>query len=78
MPRRKVIDIARGEWTVWRKRERWVCCDCSLVHEVEYRKRDGRLEVRMFRNDRSTAAYRRANGIKVTNGNRRNSRRPDR
>lgn len=38
---------------------RIACCDCNLVHDLDYRKRGGRIEIRMARNERATAALRR-------------------
>jgi hypothetical protein len=74
MPKRHVVDVIEGKWLPWAKKERWICCDCSLVHDVEYRTHNGQLELRMFRSNRSTAAFRREHDIKVTNGNHRNGR----
>jgi hypothetical protein len=59
MPRRKVEQVLEGRWMEWTKREQWICCDCNLVHTVEHRERDGKLEVRFLLENRSTAAYRR-------------------
>lgn len=75
MPKRNVTDVIEGEWYEWNRHERWVCCDCSLVHSVDYRWKDDKLEIRMYRRNRSTAAYRRGRGIKVVckDGNNRNS-----
>jgi len=64
MPR-KVKQVFEGEWLEWKRHERWLCCDCFLTHTVEVRKRNKKLEVRMFRNNRSTGQYRRGAGIKV-------------
>lgn len=41
------------------------CCDCGLVHTVEFRVEDERAQFRMRRNNRSTALVRRHNSIKV-------------
>jgi hypothetical protein len=36
------------------------CCDCALVHSIDYRlSKDGALEVRFRRDNRATAAMRR-------------------
>lgn len=75
MPKRKVIQVVEGEWLKWHKYERWVCCDCALVHRVEFRKHGSQIEIRMFRENRSTAAYRRAHGIELKNATRRHSKR---
>lgn len=70
----KFIEVVEGVWLDWNRHERWICCDCSLVHKVEWRNKDGQLQVRMFRENRSTAAYRREHKIEVNvNGSRRHS-----
>lgn len=43
------------------------CCDCGLVHAIDYRiAKDGALEVRYRRNNRATAAVRRAKRVAET------------
>jgi hypothetical protein len=37
------------------------CCDCGLVHRMEFRIKDGdKIEFRAFRDEKKTAAARRA------------------
>jgi len=54
----QVID---GEWVATdRKRNREQCCDCGLVHKVNYRiNAKGKIEFQVFRDARATAAARR-------------------
>jgi hypothetical protein len=53
--------IAYGEWTRPRLRDfREQCCDCGLIHRLDFRIVDGRIEFRTRRDDRATAAARRA------------------
>lgn len=63
---RNVEQVFEGVWTKWDKGDRMQCCDCLLIHDIEWRIRDKKLELRMYRNNRSTAAYRRGGGIKIT------------
>lgn len=35
------------------------CCDCGLVHLVDFRIHEGRIQFRMFRDDRATSQSRR-------------------
>jgi hypothetical protein len=35
------------------------CCDCALVHELDFRVVNGRVQFRVRRNQRATAACRR-------------------
>jgi hypothetical protein len=37
------------------------CCDCGLVHNMDFRIYKGRIQFRVFRNNRSTAMMRRHN-----------------
>lgn len=50
-----------GEWMRVRKRNfKEQCCDCGLIHRLDFRIVDGHIEIRTRRDDRSTAAVRRA------------------
>ena len=53
----QVID---GEWIqVVLKGNKHQCCDCGLVHRVNYRLNDkGKIECQVFRDERATAAAR--------------------
>lgn len=53
--------ISYGEWTWPRMRNfREQCCDCGLIHRLDFRIVDGRIEFRTRRDDRATAAARRS------------------
>jgi hypothetical protein len=53
--------ISYGEWTRPRMRGfREQCCDCGLIHRLDFRIVDGRIEFRTRRDDRATAAARRS------------------
>ncbi|MCC6779757.1 MAG: hypothetical protein IT537_24515 [Hyphomicrobiales bacterium] len=52
--------VAYGTWTRPRLRNfREQCCDCGLIHRLDFRIVDGRIEFRTRRDDRATAAARR-------------------
>lgn len=52
--------IHDGEWfTPKRKGFREQCCDCGLVHIVDYRIVNGQIQFRSRRDARATAAVRR-------------------
>jgi hypothetical protein len=36
------------------------CCDCGLVHRVDYRIKDGHIEIKAERDEKATAAHRRS------------------
>lgn len=58
MSRFRVMDA--GEWTrPSRKGYRMGCCDCGLVHTMNFKLIKGRIWMQGFRNERSTAALRR-------------------
>lgn len=55
-----------GEWVQPVERGyKMACCDCGLVHNVEFRIYEGRVQLRVFRNARSTAMVRRHRNITV-------------
>jgi hypothetical protein len=65
MSRRPYIQEQADEdgWTRWiqpvRRDYRLACCDCGLVHSLDFRVRKGRAQFRVSRNNRATAAMRR-------------------
>jgi hypothetical protein len=52
-----------GGWSRWvqpiRRSYKFCCCDCGLVHNMDFRVRKGRAQFRASRNNRSTAQVRR-------------------
>jgi len=63
-------DITKdGQWIQpFRKDFKIKCCDCGLVHNINFRIRKGRVQFQAFRNKRSTAQVRRnMSNIKVNN-----------
>jgi len=58
----KYYHVTDGEWltVAWRD-NRDQCCDCGLIHKVNYRvNKDGQLEVQVFRDGKATGGARRA------------------
>ena len=56
----KYETLRDGEW--WRcgmKGASLMCCECSLVHVINFRRRGGQLEIQLIQDDRVTAAARR-------------------
>jgi hypothetical protein len=54
---RQVFD---GEWVRPKRRGYKVaCCDCGLIHVINYRIKDGHIEYQPTRDNRATAARRR-------------------
>lgn len=41
------------------------CCDCGLVHEMDFRVRKGKIQFRARRNNRKTSKLRKREGIKI-------------
>lgn len=51
---------AAGQWVQPRRRGyKMACCDCGLVHTLDFRIVHGRAQFRAFRNERSTGQMRR-------------------
>lgn len=49
-----------GEWVQpVRSGYRMSCCDCGLVHTLDFRVHKGHIQFRAFRNERATSAVRR-------------------
>ena len=49
-----------GEWIEpVRNGYKLACCDCGLVHRVQFRIVNGKIQFRAFRDNRATAAKRR-------------------
>ena len=52
-----------GRWSPWvrpdRKSFKLGCCDCGLVHDMDFRISGRRIEFRVARNNRSTGQVRR-------------------
>ncbi len=58
-------DDPRG-FTSWRRPFRLLeCCDCGLVHEMQYKAVDGKIYQRIRRAQGYTVRQRKARGIKV-------------
>ncbi len=56
----KYPTVLDGEWVTPAMRGfRDACCDCGLVHRMDFRVKGGRVEFRAFRDERATAAMRR-------------------
>jgi hypothetical protein len=60
----KYPQVYSGEWvSPRRKGYRMMCCDCGLVHEMDFRLvrygNGNKIQIRAFRNNRSTALARR-------------------
>lgn len=59
MSGRKYDAPAAGEWVQpIRRGYRMRCCDCGLVHRMDFRVFRGRVQFRAWRDNRATAAIR--------------------
>lgn len=57
-----------GEWVQpIRRGYRLACCDCGLVHTMNFRVKDGRVQFAVFRNNRASAAIRRSKHSYIPN-----------
>lgn len=49
-----------GEWVQpVRRGYKMACCDCGLVHQMDFRIKDKRVQFRAFRDNRATGQFRR-------------------
>jgi hypothetical protein len=59
---KKYDEPEANEWILPVKRGyRISCCDCGLVHEIDFRIKDKRVEIRFNLNNKATGAIRRWN-----------------
>lgn len=58
----RYVQVFDGEWVepTPQRGHRMKCCDCSLVHVIDFRVKGGKVQFRPRRNKRATAAARRA------------------
>jgi hypothetical protein len=50
-----------GQWVQpVRKGYKFACCDCGLVHKLDFRVKDRRVQFRVFRDNRATGQMRRS------------------
>lgn len=48
MPRTVYEQVVVGEWFAPTKKHREMCCNCGLVHVLEYRTNQGQIEIRVL------------------------------
>lgn len=60
MAKTKYKAVKDGEW-IRPKRRGWkmACCDCGLVHTVNFRIKNGRIEMQAYRHGLATGGKRR-------------------
>ena len=58
------IQVEEGKWYLTEKDSTFICCDCSLVHEIKFKIIGGRIFSKWKRNDRKTAGYRKGKEVK--------------
>ena len=60
MTKRKYVVAVSGDWVRPKRRGyKMACCDCGLVHTLNFRVVDGHIEFQPFLDNRATAAKRR-------------------
>lgn len=60
MSKQPYYHVSDGEWIqIPLKGSKDQCCDCGLVHTVNYRIRAGKLQMQVFRDPRATGGARR-------------------
>lgn len=57
----KYKEMPEGEWiTPVHKKFKMICCDCGLVHDVDFRLYNRKIQIKVIRNNCSTSNVRRA------------------
>lgn len=51
----KGSEVEEGEWYQPTSKHRERCCDCGLIHIVEYKVEDGKIWMRVWRDNAATA-----------------------
>lgn len=63
MARYRQEEAVNGRWSRWvqpvRRGYKMACCDCGLVHDMDFRIEAGRVQFRAARNNRATGQVRR-------------------
>lgn len=63
MTARRYPQVQAGEWVQpIRKGYKMACCDCGLVHVMDFRIYKGRVQLRAFRDNRATGQLRKKGG----------------
>ena len=53
-------DVRNGQWVrPIRRGYKSACCDCELVHRMDFRLNHGHIEFRLYRDQRATGQLRR-------------------
>jgi hypothetical protein len=61
------INVQDGTWVdISMSGDHIQCCDCLLNHYIEFRRVGKKLQFRVWRDNRSTAAFRRYSGVKIS------------
>jgi hypothetical protein len=62
----KYYRVTDGEWfEPEQQNHKLACCDCGLVHTINFRIKKGNVQMQATRNKRSTALIRRHKKIKI-------------
>ncbi len=62
----KCIQQYDGNWMDVTDRDSHVCCDCGLTHKTKYAMLEGRILEMVFRDDQTTANFRRMKDVKAS------------
>jgi hypothetical protein len=67
----KVVHVENGKAYYWKARkdgtfvEASVCCDCSLVHVLQYKPGKAAMRVKVWRDDKLTNKYRKGKKVRL-------------
>lgn len=58
------ISVEPNKWYYFARKDGLICCDCSLVHTMQFKIKDKKIYIKFDRDDRATAGYRRSREVK--------------
>ena len=64
MENRNYIQTFEGKWYDFNRNDTLICCDCSLVHKLQFKIVNGKIFIKFKRDNRATAAYRKGKEVK--------------
>ena len=59
-----ILQIEDSKWYHVARTDTFICCDCSLVHKMTFKIKDGKIYAKWVRDDRATAGYRKGREVK--------------
>lgn len=58
------IQVVEEKWYHFTRKDGLICCDCSLVHDLQFKIKDDKIYIKFKVNDKETALRRRGKEVK--------------